>query len=685
MAFIMYVQSQIKGLHVAVGAPTRGVGTRSTPAQPKDACLTAARLLLPSAENQFTPDGFGEDERIDFALLNCPVGGKPKLQSAAHTRGFFAIVNCEVNQDDREHSLKQLVASTRHVYQVQHNRVFAWALSVCGTLVYAVVMLHDAVLVSPAMDVSTPAGRKQVVELLVDWAACDDVQAGYDPTIVDGPVRGSYRIECPNENGATRWYTATHNLVAAEDVLGSHTRYFAAKPDDADGASDVVLIKDAFVRSSPQPDGSACEETRLLRRVENTFGGEADFQHPRLVRSGNVKLPTGGSYVSGVAHNGVYDFGNNTDTILSVMGAAREEVPAPGNDGNPAERSWMQQPHRVCRRLVMTPCGEPLSTVSSEAELIVVLADVMRCHTAIRDRLRILHRDISPNNIMVARGADGLPHGLLVGYDSAIPADDGGRSARPERSGALPYTSIWNLEGGNKRQTALDDCEAMLYILCMLGTLGVTSDQRTNDTRDLEDMPISQWSANTPKKIAEVKREHMDSAKNFRRRILRHFHPECMALRQLAEVLHAALFLHDGCAGAEVEEPVPARRSAADLARNPLAAQQSIEERDAAPREDPLDQRLMHENAIVEALTRVMAKCDEPAKQVLREGQANAQAVASPAGMQEATTTMETLCMWDGSSTPIWVLPTPSPSSSPKRKSRGRSRGKKPMLLDKVV
>ncbi|KAJ2751822.1 hypothetical protein IWQ56_006823, partial [Coemansia nantahalensis] len=95
MAFIMYVQSQIKDLHVAVGAPTRGVGTRTTPAQPKDACLTAARLLLPSAENQFTPDGFGEDEQIDFALLNCPVGGKPKLQSEAQTNEFFAIVNCE--------------------------------------------------------------------------------------------------------------------------------------------------------------------------------------------------------------------------------------------------------------------------------------------------------------------------------------------------------------------------------------------------------------------------------------------------------------------------------------------------------------------------------------------------------------------------------------------------------------
>ncbi|KAJ2769269.1 hypothetical protein IWQ56_002618, partial [Coemansia nantahalensis] len=142
---------------------------------------------------------------------------------------------------------------------------------------------------------------------------------------------------------------------------------------------------------------------------------------------------------------------------------------------------------------------------------------------------------------------------------------------------------------------------------------------RTNDTRDLEDMPISQWSANTPKKIARIKREHMDSEENFREEILEYFHPEC--------------------------RPKVTGRSVVDVLRNPLAAQQSLE------RQDPLDQRLMHEDAIVEALTRVMAKYDEPAKQVLRERQANAQAAASPASMQEATGTVETPSEPDASQT----------------------------------
>ncbi|KAJ2788659.1 hypothetical protein H4R21_006948, partial [Coemansia helicoidea] len=72
------------------------------------------------------------------------------------------------------------------------------------------------------------------VELLVNWAACGDVQAGYDPTIVHDPVRDRYRIQCPDENGATRWYTVTRNHVATECLLGGHTRYFVAEPDDDD-------------------------------------------------------------------------------------------------------------------------------------------------------------------------------------------------------------------------------------------------------------------------------------------------------------------------------------------------------------------------------------------------------------------------------------------------------------------
>ncbi|KAJ2749283.1 hypothetical protein IWQ56_007264, partial [Coemansia nantahalensis] len=322
-AFILYVQCQVKRLLPPAAASRTSSRAEQTTTQSGPASLTAARLLLPSIENDFKPYGFDELEKIDIALHNCSVRAKLQPRSETHIRDFFAIIECKKYQDEKDYgeSLEQLIEYTRHVYRVQYNRRFAWALSVCGTKVYAVVMLHDAVLVSSAMDVSKQAGRKRFVELLVNWAVCDDVQAGYDPTMEFDPKLKHYRIQVPDMSGKMRTYTTTSYIAAAESLLGRHTRCFLAKPDYEEGGdNDVVVIKDAFAVSSPPPDDKVRNEIVLLSDITDTFEGkEVDFIYPELVRGGDVKLPVGGSHVSNISHNGVYDFEDNTDGIFSLM------------------------------------------------------------------------------------------------------------------------------------------------------------------------------------------------------------------------------------------------------------------------------------------------------------------------------------------------------------------------------
>ncbi|KAJ2767523.1 hypothetical protein IWQ56_003297, partial [Coemansia nantahalensis] len=409
-AFILYVQRHVKAMHAPAAA------------RKKDGSLTAARLLLPSAESDFTPNHAHEDEKVGLALHNCPVSAKPQPHPGTHPRDFFAIVACKVLYFYDE-ALDQLIDSTRRVYWAQGNRRFAWALSVCSRCVYAVVMLHDAVLVSPVMDVSKPAGRKRFVELLVNWAVCDDVRAGYDPTMEFDPISKQYRIQCPNKGGKMRTYTTMSYLFAQDDALGRHTRCFVAERDRKKGGpKELVVIKDAFAVSKPPPDDNVHNEICVLRRIRKEFKGkEVDFMYQELVRGGDVVLPTGGSHVSGISHNGVYDFEDNTDRIFSLMGVAREDAPEVGKDGVKEKRSsWRQQPYRVHRRLVMRPYGEELDMDMDQAELTVVLEEAMRCHTAIHSRCKILHRDISPYNFLVVRGSDGLPRGLLIDFDYAI-------------------------------------------------------------------------------------------------------------------------------------------------------------------------------------------------------------------------------------------------------------------------
>ncbi|KAJ2710283.1 hypothetical protein H4R19_003823, partial [Coemansia spiralis] len=392
-AFILYIQCKIKHLRTPAAAQQAGTWASQT----QQCQLDVSRLLLPSEGNDFNPRGFDELEKIDIALQYCDVGAAVKAQTETHTHDIFAVVECKTKPDQKDTALDQLIQYTRNLYQVQYNCRFAWGLSVCSVDIRAVVMLHDAVLVSPVMRVSTATGRGRLVELLVNWAVCDDVRAGYDPTVVFDPVSKHYRIQCPDDGGDMVWYRTTEYILPADNLIGRHTRCFVAKRENEDGKegrpNDIVVIKDTFAVAAPPSAGDdGRNKIQLLRKIREMFKGDksVDFLYPKLVHGGDVKLRVGASEID-----------DNTDTIFSLMGATRQDKPEPSDKDDQPKRRWLEQPYRVHQRLVMQPKGGRLSTAKTEAEIAIALAEAMQCHTAIHQRCRILHRDISLNNILV--------------------------------------------------------------------------------------------------------------------------------------------------------------------------------------------------------------------------------------------------------------------------------------------
>ncbi|KAJ2524967.1 hypothetical protein GGI11_000418 [Coemansia sp. RSA 2049] len=240
----------------------------------------------------------------------------------------------------------------------------------------------------------------------------------------------------------------------------------------ADGSNpQEVVIKDAW----PPAESPVLEDPRseivLLRKIRSEFEANPPSpQHiyPKLVVGGHIKL---------ARDEGTQEI-DTTDAIFQSMGVERLNPP-PGN-GEMEALHWRCQPLRAHRRIVMSPVGHSVKTVRNEKELIVVLAEAMRCHSSILGRCGILHRDISTNNILVVRpgghstSADAdasvfgrpssspLPRGLLIDFDFAIEVGISERTARPERSGTLPYMSIANLLNLGADRTALDDWESAL-------------------------------------------------------------------------------------------------------------------------------------------------------------------------------------------------------------------------------
>ncbi|KAJ2495736.1 inducible alternative oxidase 2 [Coemansia sp. RSA 1972] len=411
---------------------------------------------------------------------------------------IFAVVEVKPNSSDANmlKGFSQLVEYSKGVYWNQHNRRFIWGLVAGGPKVKACVLGPNFLLASQFMDVTTVEGRLELIRYLVNWSFCEVPKLGYDPTIRFNRVHGCLTIQMADNNvpePTQTTYYLREIVVIAERVFGRHTRCFVvgkqppSSNEDCDTSGDI-LIKDAWPEVSDSVEDDMRDEAKLLQRVSDGLASHSEFEglYPKYISGGRMQIQNArGESVE--------------DTTRSFLG----------------ETVWAQLgklPIRAHMRIAMSGVGEPLKTVRSIPELIVVIYDVMRCHMAIIDNCQILHRDISEGNILVWRDGAGV-HGMLIDFDHSIRLTNDGYAKRAERTGTRPFMSVSNLEDEPTKRTALDDWESIIYILCWLGTFGWNSDTKPSDTASKRN--IASWDGYDVKMNAKAKRRDMDSSKNF--------------------------------------------------------------------------------------------------------------------------------------------------------------------------
>ncbi|KAJ2551409.1 hypothetical protein EV175_003701 [Coemansia sp. RSA 1933] len=225
------------------------------------------------------------------------------------------------------------------------------------------------------------------------------------------------------------------------------------------------------------------------------------------------------------------------------------------------ETAWSQLSEsgtalRVFKRIYMNGIGAPIKYAQSVQELIIVAADVMRCHWQIIEKCRILHRDISLSNMLVRRDDDGSVHGMLIDFDHAVDIDATEGSRHAERTGTLQFMSVNNLSKSNPRQTALDDWESILYILCWAGTYGWSSQTRRDKTGRLGEPTLlkSWYTGSSLEEVAKAKRIALHSEGNFKQ-VIKEFNFDLnniYMLNRLVEQLRKVLIetYGDDCYGA---------------------------------------------------------------------------------------------------------------------------------------
>lgn len=191
-------------------------------------------------------------------------------------------------------------------------------------------------------------------------------------------------------------------------------------------------------------------------------------------------------------------------------------------------------PHRVLCFHVLSPLGRGLSTFQTREELLQALRDAIKGHRSLLQNARILHRDISEDNIIIADGtSENSPKGILIDLDSALDLEAGPN--RRQITGTRAFMSIGILR--ERSHTYRHDLESFLYVF-----LSTVIANRNHDLP--EDSTLHDWSYGTWRDSARKKAHFMEKS-NFTY-ILDEFPEEHETLKPLAEDLRDILFPMEG-------------------------------------------------------------------------------------------------------------------------------------------
>ncbi|KKZ61580.1 hypothetical protein EMCG_00563 [[Emmonsia] crescens] len=193
--------------------------------------------------------------------------------------------------------------------------------------------------------------------------------------------------------------------------------------------------------------------------------------------------------------------------------------------------------NRVLRCLVISPAGRAVHKFDSPKELLLALRDAIRAHRSLYTKGKILHRDISENNIIITdpESTNGYS-GMLIDLDLAKELNGGGTGAR-HQTGTMEFMAIEVLR--NIDHTYRHDLESFFYVLvwqCARNSWERSSFRKDKPGHSL----LKEWYTGSFEKIANAKAGRM-GAKGFEY-LLSEFPPEFEDVKSLCRELRRILF-----------------------------------------------------------------------------------------------------------------------------------------------
>ncbi|ATY66737.1 serine threonine-kinase Sgk2 [Cordyceps militaris] len=206
----------------------------------------------------------------------------------------------------------------------------------------------------------------------------------------------------------------------------------------------------------------------------------------------------------------------------------------------PSEDLWE---NRIYSCLVVSPAGRVISAFESVRELLESLRDAIKAHRSLYVTGNILHRDISPNNIIITQPKTaGDFKGMLIDLDLAKVRDSVASGAQ-HQTGTMQFMAVEVLCAVD--HTYRHDLESFFYVLIWMCAREVWTKWkfRCGETPPKESR-LRGWEIGSFKYIADCKAGHMSTV-NGLKGIMCEFPQSLAVAKPLCLRIRKILFPHD--------------------------------------------------------------------------------------------------------------------------------------------
>ncbi|SZE99255.1 unnamed protein product [Blumeria hordei] len=310
-----------------------------------------------------------------------------------------------------------------------------------------------------------------------------------------------------------------------------------------------------------EEEESSVPSNWMLKKTENSLTGNAQS-------TGEKRKSTENDEVNGRIKR--LHLSSTTVEASSVQDSVK--ITAPGQDENPSDIPFIcgegdfevENDHvdgytevevkfaeirdRHSSAVAITPYGRSLHKVESSLELVTVLRDAIKAHWSLIMKAKILHRDISANNIIMT-GSEAHKNwkGYVIDLDLAVLLTDGkAQEKRQAMTGTMEFMALEILSGSCETTGAVvehsyrHDLESFFYVF-LWQCLSCGWEDGKEPNREY----LKKWYTGTAHEIFDFKKTEIEGS-HFIQHLLPRFSTKFQNLKQFAGTFRKILFFPHG-------------------------------------------------------------------------------------------------------------------------------------------